>query len=49
MLKLINHDVADEAISCTLIDFDPCQFCDGEANDNNGCNVCDGQFYDIVD
>jgi len=49
MLELINKDVAEEAMNCTLIDFDDCAFCDGERNDNDGCKYCDGQFYDLID
>ena len=49
MFKLVNRDVSNEAVNCTLVDFDPCQFCDGERNDNDGCVYCDGQFYDLID
>ncbi len=49
MLKLKNRDVLEEVTSCTLIDFDDCEFCDGEKNDDDFCTHCDGQWYDIID
>ncbi len=51
MFIQINFDTngTNHTDACTLVDFDPCTFCDGERNDNDGCNACDGQFYDLID
>lgn len=49
MLKLTNKNVAEEALQCTLIDFEECTFCDGERNDDDICTYCDGQWYDLID
>ncbi|MBA9083932.1 hypothetical protein FHR92_000386 [Fontibacillus solani] len=49
MLELMNRVVLEKSVSCTAIDFEECTFCDGEKNDNDLCNVCDGQWYDLVD
>ena len=49
MLKLKNHDVNEEVLNCTLIDFEECTFCDGERNDDDACDFCDGQWYDLID
>lgn len=49
MFKQKNVNEFESKENCTLIDFEECTFCDGERNDNDACDICDGQWYDLID
>lgn len=49
MFNQINLTSVVEQKSCTMIDLDPCTFCDYGIFDNDGCWKCDGEIGDLID